>query len=666
MNIFEASIGDDVTVRAKSMAKSIDDLAGKVSYFGKEFRKSDKEVGNLTVRMKQAREIFKQGGNNITLFKQAMKAAGVSAMDTSLMVGKLTTELTKTRRAVLGMDGLFARVFNPKTIWMASHALNVLSKGYQFAKATAGSWAHSQYEQGKDLLMQIVDAGKLRQDTMLALTDSIRGSPEEKERGAKDLYDYMARAATKTPISTDYLMERAKELTEQGFNVHETKTLMNLIADQQTEFKGQSGEILTQALMRMKSTGAVSNRDFRSLIAAKIPLQDVYKYMAQDLGVKEKDPLKMAGAVKKLVSKGNVSSYVLMNAMIKQQEEKHGQLGAFAVKNSQTLSGAINNFQNAFPDLLKIGDVTKWQGLRVLTDFLVRAQKLITDDKGAGGRLLAKVEHFVNSVLGGLSNITDEDIEKYLDLIGDKLDTASGLAEKAWGYIDNILHAGSIKDALAEGMHAAGDVLVDLGKKLGEGIALGIKAAITGIDWKHLMMDAGGSGARGLIPQMGYARRFDERGEAAKAAGASYWEQIKAGFGFGPYAPQNAPAAPPSLNNAPGDVAGSSDALQSVPQFAAGAYVKRPTYALIGEKGPEMVLPMRAARQWASAVANAGLIPQASSAGRGGVSIGQITVPVQLVGGGGANTNPDVLATAIMRVGMRAALATFEHLAKEK
>lgn len=618
MNIFEADIKDDVSAKTEKMAASIEDLIAKTEHLGTAFKKT--QTGALNITLKDATKLFKSASGNITLFKQALKAAGVSEMDTAILTQKLTGDLEKQRRAALGMNGIWAKVFDPKSVIAFNQALEVGQKAFSFFKNTAGSFIHGQYEKAKDLVGEVIESAQLRQDTLVALKDTIKGTAEQKEKQAEDLYMFAAKAAALTPLDTDYIIEQQKELLEQGYSPDETKQLVALISDQQSEFKGETGHFLTEALTRMKSRGYITNRDFESLRAAKIPMEEVYVRLAKELGISTDDKEKAIKLVRKQATKGNVSLSSLLNAVMDQAVAKHGALGTFSIKNSETLTGALSNFKNAFGDLLKMGDPTKWKGLEVFTNFLVRAQRLITDQTGVGGRLLKSIEYFINSTLGGLEKITDKDITTYLDSLAERLRWAGDIAKTAWEWLDKILHAGSFKESLEQAFAGVREILENVGRFLGQAIAKGAAA------WAESAMFGAGpkvQSERGGFKTAGgghYTLDSGDVDEINKRAGVGWFKRKLGGLSnyltqdsgylekylFQEILPEDAfglkaraVAAAKAQAGVPADLAsaaadagvGDASQLMSVPRMAGGGYVDKPTLALIGERGPERVVP---------------------------------------------------------------------------
>ena len=94
---------DDISATANASAKSLEDLSDDVQSLAQTFRVSQAATRALSVNLDQARGLFKTTGGNVSLFKAALKDAGVSALDSSILVGKMTRELQAERRTLLGV-----------------------------------------------------------------------------------------------------------------------------------------------------------------------------------------------------------------------------------------------------------------------------------------------------------------------------------------------------------------------------------------------------------------------------------------------------------------------------------------------------------------------------------------------------------------------------------
>lgn len=514
--LFGVKMDDDITAAAVKSADSLMLLASHAKIVGEEFKKS--QVGALTIKMKDARKIFKDVGGSILQFKKYLKDAGISSLDASILVNRMTHEVREQRRAAMGMEGLWAKIFNPRTIWIASHSLNVLSKGFGVMKTLAGGVAgvvggiaEKSLDVGRGLLETIVDSARVREDTMVAFREMLHGSKEEREAQAQDLYKFAVDAATQTPLDTDKIIEYLKDLTKGGFAPDESKVLLGVVADQQAKL-GKGDETIA-ILSRMKEGVIATAETMEGLRAAGFQLEPIYEELAKKLGIHDEDPLKLVAKVRKRLGQtaNPVGGYTVMNALIAAQEKSSGGLsGSFAVANSKTLSGVISNVKSSFGDLIKQMDVGRWPGVEKLKSALLLVTDEMTRADGAGQLLLAGVKQFVDETMGGLGNIKREDLAGIFKRAGDALRWVAEQVKQAWLWFDKLVHAqeGSFLETL-------GDTLMDVGAYIGAGIWKGIKGGAgsareeriekqTGIPYANIAVAAQ---ARGVDADM-FARTF--------------------------------------------------------------------------------------------------------------------------------------------------------------
>jgi hypothetical protein len=474
-SIFTEFIGDDATAVAKSAAASLRDLREQVKALGSAFTATN--IGNLTVDLKAARSLFKDAGGNIKLFKASLQAAGVSALDQKILLSKMNQELAATRKQALGMTGIFSKIFNPRTIWVTSHALNIASKGLGAIKAVAGAVYGSAKSVGVPLVEKVLDAAEFRESTLRGLNDLIGD-----EKKANDSYLYAVKLATKTPLETRYIVDQLKNLISVGgFNPEEAKYLLKIVGDQASKFGPEVGEQVVTALSRVNSRGYANARDIgESLLASRLSPRAVYEELAPKIGLEplkgvvgdpktEEDRLKQIVAVRKQLSKaGNIGSATFINAVIRATERK-APAGAYAEAQSQTLAGVFSNAKEAFDTLVQSVSLEKWPGIESLRQFLLRITKAFGDVDGVGKKVLSSVQHVIDALFGGLDSITDADITSFFDKVEDWAISTSEVIQEAWRWFDRLIH-GQGGDLLGK----VSDTILDVGRLLGHGIKQGI------------------------------------------------------------------------------------------------------------------------------------------------------------------------------------------------
>ena len=103
--IFEVKMKDDITAASAAAAKSIEELRLDVQSLSNTFKASQSGLGALNVGLKDARSLFAASGQNVKMFKAALKDAGASTLDATILTAKLKGELAAERKEVLGITG---------------------------------------------------------------------------------------------------------------------------------------------------------------------------------------------------------------------------------------------------------------------------------------------------------------------------------------------------------------------------------------------------------------------------------------------------------------------------------------------------------------------------------------------------------------------------------
>mgnify|MGYP000620810975 CR=1 FL=1 len=563
---------NDISANSAAAASSLEDLEEDVQSLANTFRVSQASTRALSVSLDQARGLFKSAGGNVSLFRAALKDAGVSALDSSILVGKMTKELQAERRSLLGVTaeedahraaikassderkaaialakqqakeekalvkqqakeekarakqeaaaakarekaaekarkegerrdkmGLLERMgVTPHNIWVASHAMNVISKSIGAVGAVGGAIknvvggiAGKAMEVGQGLFESVVDAAQFRQNALTGL-EYMLGSRQE----AEDMFAYAQKYAQETPLDTDKVLGGMKALITQGFSGDEAKLLYKVVADQQSKYMDDQGmqDKVIAAFSRVQGRGKATGEDLESFRVAGFRAEGIVEqllkndnlsplwkkikrqgmdggkatFVSQDKATQEE----ILKEVQAAMGEGRIGKYTLMNAAIASLEDGHENIGEFAKKSGKnSLTGAISNIKALWGDLLKSVNIQDWPGIQSLQRFLVRVVDLFAAGGPAATRLLGVVSNVFNAMTGGLDAIENKDILSWLDTLESFAKGVVSFIKEAWGWVDQLLHmeAGSVADS-------AIDAVILVGKYLGAALWEGFKA----------------------------------------------------------------------------------------------------------------------------------------------------------------------------------------------
>jgi hypothetical protein len=534
--IFTVDVKDDLTAVTKAMSSSVETLTKDVSMLGNAFAKAN--TGNLKVGMKEANALFAASAGNMKLFRASLKDAGVSALDTSLMVGQISNELRKTRREALGIGtGFWEKVFNPRIVWQFSHSLNVLSKGLSTIQAVSGpifsgigKVASTMFEGGSSMVTNVIEAAQFRQNSLVAIASEMEGDEKERMKQAKDLFAFAQQTAKETPLDTKDVIAGIRDLKVAKFSTAESKLLFRLVADQASKHLSDAnyGHKVIEGLTRIQGRGTAEGGDLESMRVAGFNAKEISMALAKNhpdllpdakskFALSEEEGLKY---VKEILGKGQIGSRTFINAVIAAAEKDKPDIGELAKQLGATsLTGAISNAKAAFTDLISSVDIVDWPGIQALIGFLGRISAALDANSETGKRFLDTVKAGTDAIFGGLSKITQSDINGFVDTLGKGILYVADTLEKAWKWFGEILNG---QKSIGEG---AEEMLIDVGVLIGEGIKTGFTAAFGESRKDKRIREKTGLEAGAVeywtekTGNKGFAEEFGAKYQAFKAAG---------------------------------------------------------------------------------------------------------------------------------------------------
>lgn len=494
---------EQLATLARQATGGFEDLGRMVSSFAR----ANPLKQTLVVSLQQARDLLKQAGGNADLVKVALKSAGVSSKDLSMLMGRLNRDIDESKRKAMEFQSVWAKIFSPRTVWYASHAMNVVSKGFGFLQNAMGGpmgLAKGIISQGiatgQGLLDSVIDAASFRQNALTGMSYMLGGDMKQ----ARALFEDAQKLAQKTPLDTDKVIQGIKTFITQGFSAEESKYLYRVVADQAAKFLDQPEveQSVVQAFSRLQGRGYATGEDLESMRVAKFKASDIIKQLRVQKGMPELIKKMEAGGggldkhllariksgkateedylseMRHLLGTGKVGKYTFLNATIASlyQGKTREDAGKLAEEFGQkSLTGALSNANNAFKDLLQSMELTETRGFKALMGFLGRYTDMLTNAEGPGKKLRETIEGLVNSLLEGLEKITPEDLVVVIDLIGNVGQRVIGFLKEAWGWFEKLVHG---DDSFLDRM---GETLTEVGKFIGIGVAKGMKEAALGV-----------------------------------------------------------------------------------------------------------------------------------------------------------------------------------------
>lgn len=631
--VWSASLKDDISATAAKMAIGLGDLDKKAtSLFASSdgnFKKFEKSLRDSGVAAVDATLIAKKyqteltaarkaalglGDAEVKRAKEAAKAEAAMAAATAKAekerqkaIEKTRQEQEKAMKASLGyqMKSAFRTAIDPRQMAIGfargagegilgapgaimGGALNLATRVTDMVTNVGGSFASA-----------VLDAAQFRQNAITGL-EYMLGSREE----AESIFRQAQELATQTPLDTDKVISGVKQLVTAGFSGKESMVLFRAVADQAAKFADDEGmqDKVIAAMSRVKGRGVATGEDLESFRVAGFRAEGIIDALLENpnlapafkgikKGASREDQIK---EVKAVLGKGQIGTYSFLNAAVRSLEKGRGSIGTFAGEmGEKSLTGSISNVKSAFGDLLKSTNLDQWEGVKAFQKFLGVVTKALKPENAE--KFLKTIQNLTDSLFGGLGKITDSDIQGFMQTLMLMAEKLIVFLKEAWDWFDKLIHAepGAFLDAV-------GDVLVDAGKLIGKGILQGVGTAVNPFDTtaekkfigrhgvsKDILEDLMAShGEKDLTK---FAARFDVQRKAFTEAGRLTDYEAVLGRALEPeeFAKAIAEFAARRGQGLSGDVA-----PLDIPKMAAGGIVTGPTLAIVGEAGPEAIVPL--------------------------------------------------------------------------
>lgn len=624
----------------------------------KSWGKANAPMKTFIVDLKQARQLLRDTGGNLDAVKNALRGAGVAGRDSQIIMRQLTSEIKNAREAAMGFHGIWQKAlyttFSPTSVRRMESVFKVASK----VGGVVGAGLHKGFEVGEGMLEKALELAQFKEASTKGLAYILshgaeEGTPEAKkgQEDARMLMQESLKLAKLTPIADKEIVAAVKDFATAGYQPKQAIFLAKVMADQQSKFLEDprvKGNFVT-AFNRMQGKGVASLRDLESLRIAKFNVGEILEQLPHQKGMKEimagikggkykvseEDLAKARESVpegeisgkqlenlaklQKVISMSKqagtpIAASTLANAAIaslyKGKELSTAAGGLANMKAISTLTGAVNNAENAFDNLLLSMDLAESKGGEALRNFLNIFSSTVSESHVLKDALTGVFD----AIFIPLKNFTKEDLEAVIRKVGKVGEAVIGFIKQAWGWFEKLITAKP-----GEFLSNIKGVLVDVGTYIGQGILKGVTGAGVTL------------GAEALGISQSTAGRYSStvQGSSMKAWG-NLWEDTGGAAASWVY----------DL------VAPESQKGGSVKKLAEGGIVDQPTLAVIGEGGE---------REY--------VIPESKMGMMGGKSGISIHMPIQLMYAGSAD--PDSLEAAIEPVFMRCAQNLVQRLAME-
>lgn len=415
----------------------------------------------------------------------------------------------------------------------------------------------------------------ISREKSLGAFEQLLGSAEK----ARDMYAQAVQFAAATPYETAQVVQSYKQLLTAQFSEEEVPIALNIIGDaaSMSEAPTEALNTIIQQMGQMKSIGRASMEDLQPIFqAAMINQADYLTNVADRYGV-------TIDKAKELQSSGKVTADVASFAVLKTMMDK---TGGNMERASKQVGGLVSTLQSRPAEFLaKLQDTRGYDALRDvlgrmagafdpetsgLTPFITQLGSGVLERAAVSMEYLtAGAIAFAEGLQIGLGPLAESFGPANVSNMDKFRITMEGLGQSV----------GKLADAM-NSVIAPAKFVFDLFYRFGEWQAQGYGEWIMKpLEWLMTSNNAG------LL-----------RGQKLNASAVAQM-QAQEQMGGNPYgglvplseADTQAALDASGYGMSPEDMA---DAY-GLPQMASGGIVRRPTVALIGEDGPEAVVPLR-------------------------------------------------------------------------
>lgn len=404
-----------------------------------------------------------------------------------------------------------------------------------------------------------LEAAMFREDTELAFR-YLLGSREEADR----VFELAKGMAAETGRPIDELMRQFHQLVSAGFELDELAPVLQGVGDVAVRSLDPNAlNSFIGTFSKLKNTGYAGLGDIKNLAkSAGVQLDDVLSNIGRRVGLFGLD-------VERALSANEIHSDVGIVALLEEIAKLNpgGKLGEAMSEQSKTLRGELTKLKSSVKNLVFTLDFKESSGLRGVRRGVKLINELMDPTSEAGIKLREVIEELDNKVGEFFSQYEGEEgAAKLKDDLMSIVEAAGKLAEvfgKVLGVAADLAIVGSkaiSKDSAADMTGAEKKFSVGTRALAGAGIGAAVGSVIPGVGTLVGGAVGGLVGAGVGAARIGWSSAFDRPEEGAKIR-----EVV-------------ARASPTQHFHGP--------------KFAEGGIVMKPTVGLIGEAGPEAIIPL--------------------------------------------------------------------------
>lgn len=240
----------------------------------------------------------------------------------------------------------------------------------------------------------VIEVAAFRESSLVAL-EAVLGSSEAAGRQFRNAIT----VANQTPLDTRDVIAQTQSFAVAGFGEREIAPLIAASADLGAAFGQRSSEGFALALSQIRSAGRLQGQELLQLSNANVSRSAVLDSIARQMNLGEGETGRRAA--QQAITQRRVTSAVGEQAAldaVRARLDQGGQLGSFARRQSETLTGALSNARNAVFNLLVGIDFSRIPGIVAFKNALLQITAALSTGSPAAAALRGYITGAANAV----------------------------------------------------------------------------------------------------------------------------------------------------------------------------------------------------------------------------------------------------------------------------
>lgn len=275
----------------------------------------------------------------------------------------------------------------------------------------------------------VVEVASFRESSLVAL-EAVLGSSQAAGRQFRNAIT----VANQTPLDTRDVIQQTQSFAIAGFGEREIAPLIAASADLGAAFGQRSSEGFALALSQIRAAGRLQGQELLQLSNANVSRSAVLDSIARQMNLGQGEAGRRAA--QQAITQRRVSSGVGEQAAldaVRARLDQGGQLGGFARRQSETLTGAISNARNAIFNLLIGIDFSQIPGIQQFKDALLTVTQALSDGSPAALAIRGAISGAANVVGRFMASIvTPDNIRAGFEFVQSAFQRVQNFAKSAW------------------------------------------------------------------------------------------------------------------------------------------------------------------------------------------------------------------------------------------